>query len=59
VLLLFTPPFTMLLDSAIQGTRITLHLIGGMVLIIAGACVIIVGHDRRQRFMFIDGELDS
>jgi hypothetical protein len=30
-----------------------------MVLIIAGACVIIVGHDRRQRFMFIDGELDS
>ena len=59
VLLLFTPPFTMALDCLIQGTRPTPPQIGGMLLIIAGACAIIVGHDRRRRFMFIHDELDS
>ena len=59
VLLLFTPPFTMLLDFLARGTAITSAQVGGMLLIIAGACVIIVGHDRRRRFMFIEDELDS
>ena len=59
VLLLFTPPFTMLLDFLTRGTAITSAQVGGMLLIMAGACVIIVGHDRRRRFMFVDGEVDS
>ena len=59
VLLLFTPPFTMLLDSAIQGTPVRWAQVVGMLLIMAGACVIIVGHDRRRRFMFVEDEVDS
>lgn len=59
VLLLFTPLFTMLLDSLVQGTQITAAQVAGMLLLTAGAGIIIVGHDRRQRFLFIEREVDS
>ncbi|MBM4050252.1 MAG: DMT family transporter [Planctomycetes bacterium] len=59
VLLLFTPLFTMLLDSLIQRTKITAPQVVGACLLIAGACVIIIGHDRRTRFMVIESEMDS
>ncbi len=59
VLLLFTPLFTMLLDAAMQGTQIHPWQIAGMLLLVAGAGIIIVGHDRRRHFIVVRDELDS
>lgn len=49
VLLLFTPVWAVVIECAFLHKTLLRNEIGGMVLILAGATLIVVFHDRRQR----------